>query len=250
MALIESFKKQGDYLFRFRSYLPIPLLIAGIGFFIYQHYVEQYSYNAIYFWACFGVSFLGLIIRSITIGYTPKNTSGRNTKMQVADVVNTTAMYSIVRHPLYLGNFFMWLGLAMVTANVWFILCFILVFWLYYERIMYAEEFFLREKFGEAYLNWANKVPSFIPSFKKWESSQMCFSFRNVVKRETLGLFKLIILFFIFQYLHEIFTNGFDYFKLSKQGQIWLILFLAMIVVYLVIRTIRKSTKLLNVSGR
>ncbi len=145
MALIESFKKQGDYLFRFRSYLPIPLLIAGIVFFIYQHYVEQYSYNAIYFWACFGVSFLGLIIRSITIGYTPKNTSGRNTKMQVADVVNTTAMYSIVRHPLYLGNFFMWLGLAMVTANVWFILCFILVFWLYYERIMYAEEFFLRE---------------------------------------------------------------------------------------------------------
>ena len=230
--------------------MPIPLLIAGIGFFIFQHYAEQYSYNVIYFWICFGVSLIGLIIRSITIGYTPKNTSGRNTKKQVADVVNTTAMYSIVRHPLYLGNFFMWLGLAMVTANVWFVLCFVLVFWIYYERIMYAEEFFLREKFGDAYLNWANNVPSFIPNFIKWESSPMSFSFRNILKRETLGMFKLVFLFFIFQYLHEILTNGFDYFKLSKQGQVWFILFLAMIVVYLVVRTIRKSTKLLNVSGR
>jgi FtsH-binding integral membrane protein len=72
MALIESIKKQGDFLFRYRSYLPIPLLFAGLGFFIYQHYIQQYNYNAYFFWTCFGVSLLGLIIRSITIGYTPK----------------------------------------------------------------------------------------------------------------------------------------------------------------------------------
>ena len=34
-----------------------------------------------------------------------KNTSGRNTHDQVADSLNTSGIYSIVRHPLYVGNF-------------------------------------------------------------------------------------------------------------------------------------------------
>jgi protein-S-isoprenylcysteine O-methyltransferase Ste14 len=144
----------------------------------------------------------------------------------------------------------MWLGLAMVTANVWFILFFIIIFWVYYERIMYAEEYFLREKFGSVYLNWADKVPSFIPQFGKWESPKEFFSFKNVVKRETLGLFKLVLLFFMFQYIHEILTNGYDFFNLSKPGKVWLVFLAVMVVVYLVIRTIRKNTKLLNAEGR
>ena len=73
------------------------------------------------------------------------NTSGRNTSEgQVADTINQTGMYSMVRHPLYVGNFIMWLGIALFTASIWFVLLFIAVYWLYYERIMYAEEQFMR----------------------------------------------------------------------------------------------------------
>ncbi|NLL27934.1 MAG: DUF1295 domain-containing protein [Bacteroidales bacterium] len=43
--------------------------------------------------------------------FIPKGISGKNTEKQIADFLNTKGMYSIVRHPLYLGDFLMWLGL-------------------------------------------------------------------------------------------------------------------------------------------
>ena len=60
----------------------------------------------------------------------------------------------------------MWLGAALLIANAWFVVVFILVYWVYYERIMYAEEQFLRRKFGTVYTDWAAHTPAFIPSFK------------------------------------------------------------------------------------
>lgn len=250
MALIETFRRQGDFLFRYRSYLPIILVVAGISQYIYLHWENAYVYNPYYLMACFAISLLGLAIRVITIGYTPKNTSGRNTKEQVADTVNTSGMYSLVRHPLYLGNFFMWLGLALVTRSFWFVTFFLMIFWLYYERIMYAEEYFLRDKFGTVYLNWANSVPSFIPRRISWNSPGLYFSVRNVIKREAIGLFKLVLLFFVFQYLHELLTNNWNYLHLSTWGKFWFIFFIATGVFYLTIRTLRKKTKLLDVEGR
>lgn len=250
MALIETFRRQGDFLFRNRSYLPLVLIFAGIGYYVYLHLNHQYAYNASYFIVCFVVSFIGLVIRVITIGYTPKNTSGRNTKEQVADTVNTSGMYSLVRHPLYLGNFFMWFGLALLTQSVWFVVFFLLVYWLYYERIMYAEEFFLRNKFGSDYLNWADSVPTFIPRRLRWHSPNLHFSIRNVVKRESIGLFKLVLMFFVFQYIHDVISNGGKLFELSSWGKGWFIAFIITGIIYLVLRTIRKKTRLLEVDGR
>jgi len=250
MALIEKIRKQGDFLFRYRSYFPLLFLLAGIFIFVYNVYYNNYNYSSWYYWVCFGVSFFGLAIRGLTIGYVPKNTSGRNTQRQVADVVNTTGMYSLVRHPLYFGNFFMWFGLALLTQNIWFILFFIVVFWLYYERIMYAEEFFLREKFGELYTNWADSVPTFIPRIKGWKSPKTFFSFKNVVKREALGLFKLVLIFFLFQYLYDFIASRCNDFSLSYWGKVWLIILIVTTVFYLTIRTIRKNSHFLDVEGR
>ncbi|HDP75511.1 MAG TPA: DUF1295 domain-containing protein [Bacteroidales bacterium] len=250
MALIETFRRQGDFLFRNRSYLPVVLIFAGIGYYVYLHLTDQYSYNANYFISCFLVSFIGLAIRVVTIGYTPKNTSGRNTKEQVADTVNTSGMYSLVRHPLYLGNFFMWFGLVLLTQSIWFVVFFVLIYWLYYERIMYAEECFLRNKFGSEYLSWADSVPAFIPHRFRWHSPNLHFSIRNVVKRESIGLFKLVLMFFVFQYIHEVIASKGKLYELSPWGKGWFIAFVAIGVIYLVLRTIRKKTRLLEVDGR
>ncbi len=56
------------------------------------------------------ISFFGLALRVIVVGHAPYGTSGRNTREQVADTLNTTGMYSIVRHPLYLANYLIILG--------------------------------------------------------------------------------------------------------------------------------------------
>ena len=147
---------------------------------------------------CLFIALFGLVIRSYTVGHTPANTSGRNTEGQLADTLNQTGIYSTVRHPLYLGNFFMWLGVAMLTENLWFIIAFIFIYWVYYERIMYAEEQFLRSKFGLTYTTWAGSTPAFLPRFSQFVKPSLPFSWKKVLKKEKNGLVAVFMLFFFF----------------------------------------------------
>lgn len=108
-------------------------------------------------------------------------------------------MYSLVRHPLYVGNFFMWLGVALLTENTWFIIAFIFFFMLYYERIMYAEEAFLRTKFKTQYLDWSKEVPAVVPSFKNYKKNSNPFNLKKVLRNEKNGLVALLLLFWLFE---------------------------------------------------
>lgn len=191
---------QGNWLFRFRGQLPIVLLFAQLVVYYYSVAGFRLSFEEPFFWSliCLSVSLIGQIVRFSVIAYSPKNTSGRNTKKQVADTINKTGIYSTVRHPLYVGNFFMWLGVAMITQSIAFVVIFILIFWLFYERIMFAEEQFLSKKFGDDYKEWASRVPAFIPDLSKWVPTQASFSFRNLIKRESVGILNLFVVFWIF----------------------------------------------------
>ncbi len=209
MALQEELKTQGDFLFRNRSYLPLLILGIGLAVFIHTEYNEIETPNTwqseSFEFLCLGISLIGLFIRIITVGHTPKNTSGRNTKEgQIAEELNTTGVYSIVRHPLYLGNFFMWLGLALLTENTWFSIAFIFCYAFYYERIMYTEENFLHNKFGQPYLDWSKNVPAFIPSFKNYVKSKYSFSVKKVLKKEKNGLCAVFLLFWLFDLICDL----------------------------------------------
>ena len=151
-----------------------------------------------YGYICLSITLTGFGIRIYTVGYSPENTSGRNTKSQIADELNTKGIYSVVRHPLYVGNFLMWFGVALLTQNTWFILAFIFMYWVYYERIMFAEEQFLRKKFGKYYLQWAGITPAFIPNFKRYQRSGSRFQIKKVLKQEKTGFFLIFLMYFLF----------------------------------------------------
>ena len=122
MAMIEEFERTGNWLFKGRSFFPLiwyvlMALVIGMGWDPYFR-----TFDASVTWSCIAVSMFGQFIRALTIGYTPRGTSGRNTaEGQIAEVLNTRGMYSLVRHPLYLGNYFMWLGLGNAGSEVDFI---------------------------------------------------------------------------------------------------------------------------------
>lgn len=246
MALQESFAKSGNYLFKKRSFLPLLILIPGITWYIWlnihKNHINPWWLDVVFL----SVGFLGLAIRILTVGITPKGTSGRNTSEgQIAEQVNTTGIYSIVRHPLYLGNFFMWLAPCLMILDLWFIFFFCLAYWLYYERIMYAEEDFLRNKFGNIYIDWANKTPAFIPNFSKYKKSNMKFSIRNVLKREYNGLFNLILIMTAMRLLAQVIV--YHNFCIGIQ---WIVIFSIGFLIFLVLKILKKFTKILNVEGR
>lgn len=247
MALKEELKHQGDFLFRYRSNLPLILIVIGLAVLVYQESIilseiEGYVYTALKS-SAIAVGLLGLLIRMYTVGYTPKNTSGRNTSQgQVADVLNTTGIYSIIRNPLYLGNYFMWVATAMLTGNLWFVLLFSMVFWVYYERIVYAEESFLRNKFGDIYLNWAEKTPIFIPTTLKMKKPAIDFNWKKVIKKEKNGLFALFLLFWIFEVIAIYVKTG--SYSLNYSWQFNGVVSTALI--YVVIKMLKSNTKIFD----
>jgi len=245
MALVHEFENSGKWLFRRRSWLPVIMVVAGI--------VMMYLGNrqAIIFdlrdeMIFLGISLFGEAVRIFTVAYAPRNTSGRNTEAgQIADELNVTGFYSVVRHPLYLANFFMWLGPVLFLRSAWFTVVFGLIYWLYYERIMFAEEQFLRRKFGEEYDKWSETVSAFIPFSFRYIPPKLHFSVRNVLKREYNSFVNVFLIFLVLDVCRNFFLTERVFFT-----RIWLLLFAGAAMIWLIVRTIHKLTRWLEVEGR
>lgn len=251
MALKEELKKQGDFLFKYRSYLPLFLIIIGVLVKVYRSaginelvYAERWNWVVM---ISLMVGLLGQFIRILTVGYTPKDTSGRNTtEGQVANTLNTQGLYSLIRNPLYLGNYFMWVAVAMLTGSISFVIIFSLVFWIYYERIVFAEEEFLREKFGEVYLEWADQTPPFIPIHWNYVPPKISFSWKKVLKKEKNGLSALFLAFFLMEMIGTYVQNGRVVFEMN-----WLsVLTILTGLLYGVLKFLKSQTKILDEPGR
>jgi len=246
MSLEAEFESQGEWLFRWRSYLPL-IFISLIAVALYGYKWPFHSYFDYAIWArlCLGLSLSGLFIRCLTIGYTPAKTSGRNTSRQVADQLNTTGIYSLVRHPLYLGNFLIGLGACLAPFVWWLPLMYCLLFCAYYERIMFAEEAFLHRVFGQEFDDWAAKTPTFVPRSTKWRQPPLPFSFRNVLRREYTGLMVVILCNAGVQFTeHLIIDHRIVY------ETFWVSFLIAGTATYFVLKSLKAYTTLLDVHGR
>ena len=252
MSLINELEKQGNWLFRYRSHLPLVILVVGLAVFILQIYYPTQLFTYLirehwhtYTWICLAIGLVGLGVRVFTVGHTPANTSGRNTtEGQVAGEVNRTGIYSLVRHPLYLGNFLMWLAIAMMSGSPGFVVIFVLAYWLYYERIMLAEETFLIRTFGTIYSDWAAVTPAFIPRLRGYVRPVYPFSWKKVLKKEKNGLFALLLLLLLFDGIAAWLIPG------MRVNIPLLVMTLLTAILYLVLKVLKKSTNLLNKEGR
>ncbi len=243
MALIHSFEKSGNWLFKFRGEIPVLLFLVAIPVLYFtQSEGLSHANRQLITIIAIAISTIGFLIRAISIGTTPKGTSGRNTKQgQVAESLNKDGIYSTLRHPLYLGNYLMWIGIVMFTFNLAFVLIVSLAFWLYYERIMFAEERFLERKFGEDYLSWANQTPAFWPSFKHYRKNTMPFSLRSVLRREYSGFMATVLGFVYIDLLRYYIETGTVEWQRSSVYAL-----VTAIIITLVLRSLKHYTNLLK----
>ena len=232
MSLNREFESTGNRLFKYRSFLP--LFIIPFLFYLLSNSISG-ELECILLYSGIIISFLGEAIRIFTVAYTPAGTSGRNTKQQLADTLNTTGIYSLLRHPLYLGNFFMFLGPFIFTGNILGISIFILIFCLYYERIMYAEEAFLIHKFENEFSEWASDTPAFLPKISAYLPANGKFSFQKVIEREYSGLCAVIVIFTL--------MVGFRNFNANIHpilSDSWKLLFSLNALLYILLRSLKK----------
>jgi protein-S-isoprenylcysteine O-methyltransferase Ste14 len=246
MALDEELQVQGSWLFRWRGYLPFLLVaLVGAAYVQYDWPFHNFAMHEVWEYFCLAVSVSGLLIRVVTIGSTPAGTSGRNTKSQLAKELNTTGMYSIVRHPLYLGNFLIGLGITSVQLVWWLPVIYTLAFWIYYERIMFVEEEFLRQEFGERFERWADGTPAIWPRLSHWRGAALPFSFRTVLRREYTGLLVVAL-----GHTGVEFVEGPIMQHRLVWEPFWIAFFASGCLAYLVLRVFKKRTTLLDVTGR
>jgi protein-S-isoprenylcysteine O-methyltransferase Ste14 len=246
MALRDQLETSGSWLFRHRSYLPLAILpifficLASSSYLGHSHMLNE-------FWqgACMAISFSGLAVRIIVVGRAPIGTSGRNTREQAANTLTTTGMYSIVRHPLYLANYLIILGITMSLHVWWLVLLTTCMYALYYERIMLAEEAFLRTRFGDAFEQWGASTPAFIPRFHGWKPSPIPFCWRTVLQREYNAFFLIITVFFLLDLIGDSIAE-----KSFAFDTIWFAIFIGGFVIFTTLRTLKKRTRLLTVEGR
>ena len=119
----------------------------------------------------------------------PPGTSERSTTNPRASELRTSGVYSLVRHPLYVANGLMALGLALFPG-VWYLpIILVTATLLYYERIAAREEAFLLERFGGTFEAWAAQVPRALPVLRALcRRSTRAFSWKKVLRHEFHGL--------------------------------------------------------------
>lgn len=148
----------GKLFFKWRSYTPIPLLLATL---VLARPTR---------WSLLGgmaVAFLGEFIRIWSVAYAGGAT--RTLEPGVGRLI-TGGPFSYVRNPLYVGNFLLSLGICLAAWPwmPWMALVFIAAFALQYGFIVAVEEDTIRQSLGEEYQRYYRAVPRWLPRLRPY----------------------------------------------------------------------------------
>lgn len=201
--LVEQLCEQGQRLFRRRSLVPlalIPCIAAALPDAWRFEARGEPSARLLVEWGALAVAMAGQALRTAAVAYAPEGTSSRDTHRMRAAVLNTTGVYSVVRHPLYLANAIVWVGVSASLGVWWLTLVAVLLNWIYVERIVLAEEAFLDRTFGDEFRAWARRTPAFWPRLSAWQPAAGRFSWRRVAAEHN-GLLAIAATVVLFRWL-------------------------------------------------
>jgi protein-S-isoprenylcysteine O-methyltransferase Ste14 len=209
MSLRTQWERSGRWLFRYRGHLPL-LLVPLLLLELFYSPVARSRIRPDWRWdlLCLSLSLAGLALRFAIVGFAPRGTSGRTRQGPGAESLSSTGFYATVRHPLYFANLLMWLGVILWPGSLHFAVIVVLAYWIYYERIMFAEEEFLRSRFGDAFEEWSRRTPAFFPRPSSWRRPATSFSVRSALKREASGWIAVVLIFPALVFLRDLAAYG------------------------------------------
>jgi protein-S-isoprenylcysteine O-methyltransferase Ste14 len=79
--------------------------------------------------------------------------------------LNTSGPYEFIRHPMYTSLFLFFLGLS-IMSSFWPLMALVVIFLLFFMRIMGREEAMMIEEFGEEYRVYMKSTGRFLPRLR------------------------------------------------------------------------------------
>ncbi len=122
----------------------------------------------IYYWNTFFVigsvlTLTGLIIRVTSILQLKQQFTYTVTKVKNHELIET-GLYKIIRHPGYLGQLIIFLGISTCLSNWLSILLMVIPVLLGYLNRINVEEKFMAEQMGQKYLDYRKRTKKLIPA--------------------------------------------------------------------------------------
>ena len=188
--------KIANFLFKYRSYTPIPLALYIL---INSNFQIQ---NLI-----IGLTliFIGELLRIWAVSYAGGIT--RTTKVGAPSLC-TTGPYSYTRNPLYLGNMIIYTGVVYVAGS-YNILSMLIITWTFfiiqYYLIIKLEQNRLIEIFGKEYKAYMDNVPILFPRLSPWinKDKYVPMKLLNTIKTEKRTLQNIILLIIIIYFKNQ-----------------------------------------------
>ncbi len=239
MTILDQFVRDGDRLFRWRSYFPlllVPALVAGI--LIDGSPFAGPGFERLWEAASVLVALSGLAVRAWAVGTAPAGTSERSTSSPRAAMLRTTGLYSTVRHPLYLANGLMALGIAMFPGLWYLPVITVLATIVYYERIAAREEAFLEGQFGGTFRDWAARVPAIVPRLSGYVASATPVSWRKILRGEFHGLLVIAASVAVLDACQAWRRDG-----TASVDPVWAWLAVVSVALFVVSQVVKKSTR-------
>ena len=188
--------KIANFLFKYRSYTPIPLALYIL---INSNFQIQ---NLI-----IGLTliFIGELLRIWAVSYAGGIT--RTTKVGAPSLC-TTGPYSYTRNPLYIGNMIIYTGVVYVAGS-YNILSMLIITWTFfiiqYYLIIKLEQNRLIEIFGKEYKAYMDNVPILFPRLSPWinKDKYVPMKLLNTIKTEKRTLQNIILLIIVIYFKNQ-----------------------------------------------
>jgi protein-S-isoprenylcysteine O-methyltransferase Ste14 len=151
--------KLGEWLFRHRTALPLPIAAVILGL-----RVGQAPASAVLVAGGVAVTVAGELIRLWGVRHI--GAISRTRSHRLGPLV-ATGPFALIRNPLYVGNILIWVGFALSARLVWLAPLIVLLLGAEYHAIVRWEESLLVSRLGDSYRDYAARVPRWLPAFNR-----------------------------------------------------------------------------------
>jgi protein-S-isoprenylcysteine O-methyltransferase Ste14 len=121
----------------------------------------------------------------------------------------TEGPYSMVRHPLYVFSLIGAIGIGLASENILVLAALVIFYLLYYPLTIFVEEKKLVDKFGQAYLDYIESTPRFLPKLSLYKSPpQVVVNTDIFLKNIAIGMW-FIWIFIALDFIQALQQGGF-----------------------------------------